>query len=75
MLPCLMSMCLPGIVVVLLLLQMDNFYTVTVYEKGSEVVRLYRTLLGKEGFRKGEQQQQQQQPAASAICMLWFALH
>ncbi len=26
---------------------------VTVYEKGAEVVRLYRTLLGKEGFRKG----------------------
>ena len=33
--------------------QMDNFYTLTVYEKGSEVVRLYATLLGKEGFRKG----------------------
>jgi aminopeptidase N len=32
---------------------MDNFYTVTVYEKGSEVVRLYNTLLGKAGFRKG----------------------
>lgn len=32
---------------------MDNFYTVTVYEKGSEVVRMYATLLGKEGFRKG----------------------
>ena len=27
---------------------------VTVYEKGAEVVRLYDTLLGKEGFRKGE---------------------
>ncbi len=33
--------------------QMDNFYTVTVYEKGAEVVRLYATLLGKQGFRKG----------------------
>jgi aminopeptidase N len=31
----------------------DNFYTVTVYEKGAEVVRLYSTLLGKAGFRKG----------------------
>lgn len=30
-----------------------SFYTVTVYEKGAEVVRLYETLLGKEGFRKG----------------------
>ncbi|KAG2500410.1 hypothetical protein HYH03_001981 [Edaphochlamys debaryana] len=34
-------------------IKMDNFYTVTVYEKGSEVVRLYHTLLGAEGFRKG----------------------
>lgn len=34
-------------------IKMDNFYTVTVYEKGAEVVRLYNTLLGKEGFRKG----------------------
>ncbi|GLC52687.1 hypothetical protein PLESTB_000657300 [Pleodorina starrii] len=34
-------------------IKMDNFYTLTVYEKGSEVVRLYDTLLGKEGFRKG----------------------
>ena len=32
---------------------MDNFYTVTVYEKGAEVVRMYETLLGKDGFRKG----------------------
>jgi aminopeptidase N len=34
-------------------IKMDNFYTVTVYEKGAEVIRLYATLLGKEGFRKG----------------------
>lgn len=32
-------------------IKMDNFYTLTVYEKGAEIVRLYRTLLGKEGFR------------------------
>lgn len=32
---------------------MDNFYTSTVYSKGAEVVRMYRTILGKEGFRKG----------------------
>jgi aminopeptidase N len=32
---------------------MDNFYTTTVYEKGAEVVRLYDTLLGPEGFRRG----------------------
>jgi aminopeptidase N len=34
-------------------IKMDNFYTVTVYEKGAEVVRMYDTLLGKQGFRDG----------------------
>jgi aminopeptidase N len=34
-------------------IEMNNFYTATVYEKGAEVVRLYQTLLGREGFRKG----------------------
>ena len=33
--------------------EINNFYTVTIYEKGAEVVRLYQTLLGQEGFRKG----------------------
>ncbi|SNS40993.1 aminopeptidase N [Noviherbaspirillum humi] len=33
--------------------EINNFYTVTIYEKGSEVVRMYQTLLGKDGFRKG----------------------
>jgi aminopeptidase N len=32
-------------------IKMDNFYTLTVYEKGAEIVRLYQTLLGKDGFR------------------------
>jgi aminopeptidase N len=34
-------------------IKMDNFYTATVYNKGAEVVRLYETVLGKAGFRKG----------------------
>lgn len=33
--------------------KMDNFYTSTVYEKGATVVRMYQTLLGRDGFRKG----------------------
>jgi aminopeptidase N len=33
--------------------EINNFYTVTIYEKGAEVVRMYQTLLGVEGFRKG----------------------
>jgi len=34
-------------------IEINNFYTLTVYEKGAEVVRMIRTLLGAEGFRKG----------------------
>jgi aminopeptidase N len=33
--------------------EINNFYTVTVYEKGAEVVRMYQTLLGRDGFKKG----------------------
>ncbi len=33
--------------------EINNFYTTTVYEKGSEVVRMIRTILGAEDFRKG----------------------
>jgi aminopeptidase N len=39
----------------------DNFYTVTVYEKGAEVIRMLRTLLGAETYRKA--------------CDLYFATH
>ncbi|PMS37109.1 alanyl aminopeptidase [Trinickia symbiotica] len=33
--------------------EINNFYTMTVYEKGAEVVRMYQTLFGREGFRRG----------------------
>ncbi|HVE06093.1 MAG TPA: aminopeptidase N [Paraburkholderia sp.] len=33
--------------------EINNFYTMTVYEKGSEVVRMYQTLFGRDGFRRG----------------------
>jgi aminopeptidase N len=34
-------------------LEINNFYTATVYEKGAEVVRMMATLVGREGFRRG----------------------
>lgn len=34
-------------------LAVDNFYTVTVYEKGAEVIRVLKQLLGQELFKKG----------------------
>ncbi len=33
--------------------EVNNFYTATVYDKGAEVVRMYATLLGRAGFRRG----------------------
>ena len=34
-------------------IEINNFYTATVYNKGAEVVRMIHTLLGPQGFRKG----------------------
>jgi aminopeptidase N len=34
-------------------MEISNFYTLTIYEKGAEVVRMIHTLLGAEDFRKG----------------------
>lgn len=34
-------------------MEMANFYTATVYEKGAEVIRMQKILLGKEGYRRG----------------------
>jgi aminopeptidase N len=33
-------------------IEMDNFYTLTVYEKGAEIVRMLHTILGESGFQK-----------------------
>ncbi|MFC5521014.1 aminopeptidase N [Polaromonas jejuensis] len=34
-------------------IEISNFYTVTIYEKGAEVVRMMQTLVGRKGFAKG----------------------
>lgn len=34
-------------------IEISNFYTLTVYEKGAEIVRMIANLLGKDDFRKG----------------------
>ncbi|XP_024529079.1 puromycin-sensitive aminopeptidase [Selaginella moellendorffii] len=54
-------------------LQMDNFYTVTVYEKGAEVVRMYQTLLGKDGFRKGMDLYFERHDGQAVTCEDFFA--
>jgi len=34
-------------------LEINNFYTMTVYQKGAEIIRMCHTLLGEKGFQKG----------------------
>ena len=34
-------------------IEISNFYTVTIYEKGAEVVGMIKTIVGEQGFRKG----------------------
>jgi len=34
-------------------IEINNFYTATVYEKGAELVRMIATILGRDAFRKG----------------------
>ncbi|MCU0868418.1 MAG: aminopeptidase N [Burkholderiales bacterium] len=34
-------------------MEISNFYTATVYEKGAEVVRMIHTLIGRDAFRRG----------------------
>ncbi len=33
--------------------EINNFYTATVYEKGAEIVRMLKTLIGEADFRRG----------------------
>jgi len=33
--------------------EINNFYTATVYEKGAEIVRMLKTLIGADAFRRG----------------------
>ncbi|VFQ68044.1 unnamed protein product [Cuscuta campestris] len=54
-------------------IKMDNFYTVTVYEKGAEVVRMYKTLLGSEGFRKGMDLYFKRHDGQAVTCEDFFA--
>jgi len=49
-------------------IQMNNFYTLTVYEKGSEVIRMIHTLLGEENFQKGMQLYVQRHDGTAATC-------
>lgn len=49
-------------------IEINNFYTLTVYEKGAEVVRMIHTLLGAEGFRKGSDLYFQRHDGQAVTC-------
>lgn len=49
-------------------IEMNNFYTLTVYEKGAEVIRMLHTLLGEENFQKGMQLYFERHDGSAATC-------
>jgi len=49
-------------------MEIRNFYTMTVYEKGAEVVRMQHTLLGEEKFQKGMQLYFQRHDGQAVTC-------
>ncbi|WP_375753983.1 aminopeptidase N [Vibrio sp. HN007] len=49
-------------------IEMNNFYTLTVYEKGSEVIRMMHTLLGEQNFQKGMKLYFERHDGTAATC-------
>ncbi|MBD2791466.1 aminopeptidase N [Xenorhabdus szentirmaii] len=49
-------------------MEMNNFYTLTVYEKGAEVIRMIHTLLGEEQFQAGMQLYIHRHDGSAATC-------
>ena len=50
------------------IVEMNNFYTVTVYDKGAEVIRMLHTMLGEEGFQKGMRLYFQRHDGCAVTC-------
>ena len=49
-------------------IEINNFYTVTVYNKGAEVIRMIQTLLGQDGFRRGMDRYFQRHDGQAVTC-------
>ncbi|ASI90987.1 aminopeptidase N [Vibrio mediterranei] len=49
-------------------IEMNNFYTLTVYEKGSEVIRMMHTLLGEDKFQAGMRLYFERHDGTAATC-------
>ena len=51
--------------------EINNFYTLTVYEKGAELIRMLHTILGVEGFRKGSDLYFERHDGQAVTCDDW----
>lgn len=49
-------------------IEMNNFYTVTVYDKGAEVIRMMHTILGEDAFQKGMALYVERHDGTAATC-------
>ncbi|MCC5855080.1 MAG: aminopeptidase N [Idiomarina sp.] len=49
-------------------MEMNNFYTVTVYNKGAEVIRMLHTLLGEDGFQQGMREYVRRHDGEAVTC-------
>ena len=54
-------------------IEIANFYTATIYNKGAEVIRMLHTLLGPEGFRKGADLYFDRHDGQAVTCEDWVA--
>jgi aminopeptidase N len=53
--------------------EIANFYTATIYNKGAEVIRMLHTLLGQEGYRKGVDLYFERHDGQAVTCEDWVA--
>ena len=53
-------------------IEINNFYTMTVYEKGAEVIRMFRTLMGPEKYRKATDLYFSRHDGQAATCEDWI---
>ncbi len=54
-------------------IEIANFYTATIYNKGAEVIRMLHTLLGAKGFRKGADLYFERHDGQAVTCEDWVA--
>ncbi len=54
-------------------IEIANFYTSTIYNKGAEVIRMLHTLLGADGFRKGADLYFERHDGEAVTCEDWVA--